>query len=680
MRKSLVIAIVIMFVARLTAQQSLTETDQLIADIFEQYTAESGDEIDYETFYNELISLTEQPVNLNKAQREQLEKLLFLNDLQIENILYHIYKFGPLNTIYELQLIDGLDMTDIRRMLPFIILETMEKKPAAINRHDLIKYGKNDILFRLDFSAPVKEGYLAVSDEYPDSIPYEGPAFYNSLKYKYHFKDRVYAGITFEKDAGEAFFSGSNSTYDFVSAHFQLNNSGIFKTIVLGDYRASFGQGLVFGNAFGSGKSSLVTNINTRGTGLKKYSSTNEYSFFRGGGATIKLKNTEISAFFSGRKLDAEVSDGIVSSITKTGIHRTENDLLKERKTAQSTIGFNAEYIHTDFRTGVSFAHTNLEHSLQPNPELYNQFYFRGETQTATSIYYRTRFDKFHISGELALNQELALATTHNVSFMPHSLVNMVLLYRYYSPAYDTFFASSFSENTRVNNETGYYTGIEIRPYRKWRISAYADSYRFPYARYNVSSPSWGRDYLLQLDYQHNRSLNMFLRGKFEEKPRDYLAENTASPISLPQQDGMIRYQLNFTNGKITVRTMLEMQFYKGIEKTYGFAALQDVTYAFEKIPLKFDLRYMMFDAADYENRFYTYEKDVLYAFSIPSFYGQGSRFYCNMRYELSDNFSLWFKFSQTIYADGRETIGTGLEMSKGNRRSDFRVMLKWNF
>ncbi|MBP7613927.1 MAG: helix-hairpin-helix domain-containing protein, partial [Paludibacter sp.] len=108
--------------------------------------------------------------------------------------------------------------------------------------------------------------------------------------------------------------------------------------------------------------------------------------------------------------------------------------------------------------------------------------------------------------------------------------------------------------------------------------------------------------------------------------------------------------------------------------------ALQDVTYAFEKIPLKFDLRYMMFDAADYENRFYTYEKDVLYAFSIPSFYGQGSRFYCNMRYELSDNFSLWFKFSQTIYADGRETIGTGLEMSKGNRRSDFRVMLKWNF
>lgn len=680
MKKFSVIAIIVLFGSTLMAQQPESEMDQLIADIFEQYTAETGDEIDYETFYNELITLTEEPVNLNKADREELEKLLFLNDLQIENILYYIYKFGTLNTIYELQLIDGLDMTDIRRMLPFIKIETIEKKPSALNIHDITKYGKNEIHFRLDFGAPLKKGYMAVSDEYPDSIPYEGPPFYNALKYKYHFKDRIYAGVTFEKDAGEAFFTGSNNTYDFVSAHFQLNNTGIFKTIVLGDYRASFGQGLVFGNSFGSGKSSLVTSVNTRSSGLKKYSSTNEYGFLRGGGATIRLKSTEISAFFSGRKLDAEVRDDIISSINKTGLHRTANDLFKERKTYQSTLGFNAEYIRTNFRAGINIAHTSLEHSLQPAPELYNKFYFRGKTQTAAGLFYRTRIDKFLFSGEAALNQEMALATIHNVSFMPHSLVNMVLLYRYYSPAYDTFFASAFSENTRINNESGLYSGIEVRPYRKWRISAYADSYRFPYARYNVSTPSWGRDYLLQIDYQHNRYLNMFLRGKFEEKPDDYLPENMPAPVSVAEKDGMIRYQLSFINGRISIRTMLEMQFYKAIEKSYGFAALQDLTYDFEKIPLKIDFRYMIFDARDYENRFYTYEKDILYAFSIPAFYGQGSRFYCNLKYEFSDSFSLWFKFAQTIYSDGRESVGTGQEMSYGNQKSDFRMLLKWNF
>ena len=662
------------------AQQSTNEIDQMIADIFEQYTAESGDDIDYETFYTELISLVEQPINLNNAQREQLEKLLFLNDLQIENVLYYIYKYGQLHTIYELQLIDGLDMTDIRRIIPFVVIEPQDFKPAPLNRHDLLKYGKNEVLNRMDFSTPLKMGYQATSGEWGDSTAYEGSPVYHSLKYKYRFKDRLFAGITFEKDAGEASFKGSNKAYDFISAHFQINNQGIFKTIVLGDYKASFGQGLVFGSAFGTGKSSLVTNVNTRSTGLKKYSSTNEYDFFRGAGATVKLKNTELSAFYSYRKLDAAVTDQTISSINRTGLHRTHSDLLKEKMTGQSTLGLNAEYISSHLRGGFVFSNSSLAHSLQPDNSLYNQLYFRGKTQTTTSLYYKTRIDKFQINGEIATNQKFALATIHSLSFMPHSLVNMVMLYRYYSPAYDTFFASSFSESTRINNETGIYSGIEIRPYRKWRVSAYADSYRFPYARYNVSSPSWGRDYLVQIDYQQSRWMNMFLRGKFEEKLDDKLLENSATPISIPQKDGMIRYQLNFNTGKITLRTMLEMQFFESLEKSFGFAALQDMSYSFEKVPLKVDFRFMMFDAPAYENRFYTYEKDILYAFSIPSFYGLGSRFYLNFKYEFSDSFALWFKFAQTTYADNRESIGTGLETSIGNRRSDFRMLLKWNF
>lgn len=679
-KTSMLILFIMLFGRTLIAQQSMSEIDQLIADIFEQYTAESGDEIDYETFYNELFALAEQPVDLNVAQREQLEKLLFLSDLQVENILYYIYKFGQIYSVYELQLIDGVDMTDIRRILPFVSIGDYKIKSTVLKRHDLLKYGKHEMLFRLDFSTPVKKGYMPVSDEWPDSIPYEGPPFYNYLKYKYNYRDRVYAGVTLEKDAGESFFSGSNSTYDFVSSHFQMNNQGVFKTLVLGDYRAAFGQGLVFGSAFGSGKSSLVTSVNMRGTGLKKYSSTNEYSFFRGAGTTVKLNKTEFSAFFSVRKLDAEVLGDSIASISKTGIHRTQSDLQKERKIGHSTFGANIEYIHTNFRTGFSFAHSLLSHSLQPDRELYNKFYFRGNKQSASSFYYRTRFDKFYFSGEFAVNQDFALAAVHNVSFMPNSLVNMVLLYRYYSPSYDTFFASSFSENTRINNETGFYTGLEVRPYRKWRISAYADSYKFPHARYNVSAPSWGRDYLLQIDYQYSRSLSMFLRGKFEEKPDDFLPEGKASPISLLHKDGMIRYQLNFITGKFTLRTLLEMQLYEGVQKSYGFAAIQDVTYAFHKIPLKMDFRYMMFDADEYENRFYTYEKDVLYAFAIPAFYGRGSRFYYNMKYEFSNSFSLWFKFAQTIYADDREFLGTGMEMTTGNQRSDFKVLLKWNF
>ena len=112
----------------------------------------------------------------------------------------------------------------------------------------------------------------------------------------------------------------------------------------------------------------------------------------------------------------------------------------------------------------------------------------------------------------------------------------------------------------------------------------------------------------------------------------------------------------------------------------YGATALQDLSYAFTQFPLKLDVRYQFFDAVDYDNRFYTYEKDVLYAFSIPMYYGKGSRFYLNLKYDLTSKMSLWCKYAQTVYADDRESISSGNEEIKGNRKSDVRFMLRWEF
>jgi hypothetical protein len=108
--------------------------------------------------------------------------------------------------------------------------------------------------------------------------------------------------------------------------------------------------------------------------------------------------------------------------------------------------------------------------------------------------------------------------------------------------------------------------------------------------------------------------------------------------------------------------------------------AAQDVSYSFEKIPLQIDFRYQFFDATDYENRFYSYEKDVLYAFSIPMYYGQGSRCYLNLQYDLTKKITLWFKIAQTIYADDRESLSSGNEAISGNRKTDVRFLLRWKF
>jgi len=108
-----------------------------------------------------------------------------------------------------------------------------------------------------------------------------------------------------EKDAGEQFSGSSHTGYDFYSFHAQLNDIGKVKTIVAGDFRANYGQGLVLGSGFGMGKSSYVLKVNSHGTGLKKYSSTSESNFFRGAGATMRFGKFDFQYFIPIRILMA---------------------------------------------------------------------------------------------------------------------------------------------------------------------------------------------------------------------------------------------------------------------------------------------------------------------------------------------------------------------------------------
>ena len=87
-------------------------------------------------------------------------------------------------------------------------------------------------------------------------------------------------------------------------------------------------------------------------------------------------------------------------------------------------------------------------------------------------------------------------------------------------------------------------------------------------------------------------------------------------------------------------------------------------------------------DAADleHENLFYSYERDVLYAFSIPMYYGLGSRYYLNMHYDFNKSLSFWFKIAQTVYADDRDSVSSGNESISGNRKTDIRFLMKWKF
>jgi len=683
--KSLIVIAMLTVANQVTAQVDTESTSQLIADIFEQYTAESEDEIDFSSFYEDLMFLALNPININNANPDLLNKLPFLSDIQVENILEHIHQFGALNTIYELQLINGLDMTDIRRMLPFVYVGDAAAKENKIYWRDVLKYGKSELITRFDNGLETKEGYQNPLSEETDTAytnnKYNGNAIYNSIRYRFHFKDKIHLGFIAEKDAGEPFDVKKLTAHDFYSFTLQMNDVNRFKTIVVGDFRANFGEGLVLRPEFGTGKSSYVLNVTPKNSGIKKYSSTDESNFFRGGGATFRAGKFDISAFYSNKMIDADTIGQVFASWYKTGLHRTVREIDTKNSVNQQIVGGDVSYKTDNFKIGLVAVSTLFNQNYIIDSSSYNLHYFRGQSLSNVGIHYKTRLLNFNLFGETALSYNGAMATINGCTFSPTSLINFVVLHRNYAPNYNSFYATAFAESSRINNEKGIYIGAVAQPIKNWKISGYADSFQFPWLKFGVDAPSLGKDILLQIDYTPKRTITMNLRYRYGDKEKNVDTDQALSTI-YPYNKSTLRYNIAYIIDEFRFKNTIEYNLtsINNSNGNYGFMAAQDVTYKPSNLPLKIDFRYMIFDITNYENRIYSYENDILYAFSVPMYYGLGSRVLLNLKYEWSRSFSIWFKIAQTIYADDRQSISSSNEQIVGNRKTDMRLLLKYDF
>src|SRR5690606_25311259 len=108
---------------------------------------------------------------------------------------------------------------------------------------------------------------------------------------------------------------------------------------------------------------------------------------------------------------------------------------------------------------------------------------------------------------------------------------------------------------------------------------------------------------------------------------------------------------------------------------TTGMALIQDINFDLGK--LRLSTRYAIFDTEDFENRQYVYEKDVLYAFSIPAYQNTGARTYALLQYKLSGKLQVWARWAQFKFLD-TETIGTGNEQIEGNTRSEIKLQMMY--
>ena len=263
---------------------------------------------------------------------------------------------------------------------------------------------------------------------------------------------------------------------------------------------------------------------------------------------------------------------------------------------------------------------TRLSRDLEPEQKPYNAFYFRGNHQLSGGLNYRFRFKKFLFFGEEATQSKGGFAVLNGVTVSPVSLVNLVVLHRYYSNRYDVLLANAFAEGSKVNNEEGFYFGFEIHPVKRWKLSAYADTYSFPWLRYGVNRPSSGYDALVVANFIPNKKVEMYWRFRYEQKEKN-LPEASVTGFTGRYDLASVRYWVSvLMHKRLTLKTLAEINRASNEKEspTFGWLLSQEASYTCKKIPLTFNVRCEWFDAVNYDNRIYSYERDVPSVFAVP--------------------------------------------------------------
>lgn len=667
-----------------------------LENFVEELFAMQRTDADYEDLYESLLQVFLNPIDLNKTNQEEMGSLYLLTPSQTQNFFDHIKKFGPLMSLYELQSIPEFDLETIYKILPFVELETDAGRSLPFLQR--VSETKDAyLILRQNRVWQTRKGYTP-----PDTLAngnlssrYIGDPNNLYLRFRMQQGRDFSFGFTMDKDPGEKFTWQPDTQqygFNFFSYHFSLYNRGDLKSLTIGDFQWQFGQGLVYGAGFAVGKGAeAITTIRRSSIGLRPYTAAMESGFFRGISASYQLGPILFSVFASSAPRDgnvqqiveAEESAPFISSLPTSGLHRTTTELAYRRQAREKNLGANIHWGGKSKRlqVGINSLYTQFSQAIRRTEQPYNGFEFSGKENQVHSLYFSYNLQNHFLFGETALSKSGGQGSVLGMMSSLHPKLSLSVLWRRFDRDFHSFYGNSFSEGSRPINESGFYSGMHFKPNNKFSWTVYYDFFKFPWLKYRVYAPSQGHEWLTRIQYTPTKKVLLFVQIREESKARNVsrLAgfQNTYQ-LAQGEKSNFV-FNLDYgINKRWSIKSrVMGSKFEFDDQTTRGFAISQDLNADFDR--WRFSSRIVLFDTQDYDNRQFIYERNVLWAFSIPALQGQGMRYYLLAQFNISQKFLVWGRIGSTVFTD-REVIGSGLQEINGNKITETVFQLQYLF
>lgn len=696
--------ILLLFFSSCYAQDSLNiDLDMLIEDASTQSNSDA--DIDWSNVTEILNELSKNPINLNRARREELQSIPFLSPTLINNLFNHIRKNGPLLSIYELQAVPGFTKDIFEKIKPYITVTGQQLDISDKNLHpkgpelsQILKDGKIEFIQRFSKELEQEKGFLLA-----DTIQnrYLGSPWKSYARLRYRYLQNVSISLLGEKDPGEQFLWDVNQKYygyDFLSGHIAIKNFGNLKSVVLGDFNLQYGQGLVFSRGLGFGKSGEVINtVKPMSTGILPYSSVNESFFMRGMVVQYAVKRFYFTLLGARTPQDAAVvetrdtfstegdfvSTSSAEGIITSGLHRTPSELSKRNTIYEYATGGRMHYASRNLSLGMNALYQNFSVDLKKTkPSSYQLFDFQDKTNFVLSWDWDFVHRNFNTFGEFAISQSGGKGFTSGLLISLDPKIDLALNFRHFDTHFHSLRGYSFSERPyALQGETGFYMGLKCNISTQWQIASYIDHYQFAWYRYLVNYPSQGWDWLTQVNYKPNRHTLFYVRYRVDQGQKNESGENIPTQnlrylIAKRKQNLRFDYSSKL-HRTIAIHGRAEHSWYwlENQPRALGFVLFQDLVWTIN-YRLKFTGRMAFFDVSDYDARIYAYENNVPTVYSIPAYNGRGIRSYVILQITPLKGLDIWLRYALYNY-DRQRTISSGLSEIQGTKNSEFTFQVR---
>ena len=633
---------------------------------------DSGEALDVQDLELRLRRVYDNPIEWNRATRQQFEDLRFVSDRTIEELLFYADYYGPVRSVAELQLVD-----DIEKPLLLLLPTVMYVAEAAdtVRWADAFRYSRHKLALRSDMELEQRKGY--------ESGYYLGERFRLLGRYDFEAGNNFRAGVTVESDAGEPWFKDGGRGFDLYRFFVEASNLAKVSRVVVGSYRVGFGRGLLFGQQAYGDRLSQVLNRNSSSYGVSGYGGVSELPTLLGSVAKFEFNRISVTPFYGYTALDADTTGGVWHSFSESGYHRTKSEIERRSTLGLHTIGTNVSYNQRYYNVGMTACGGFFTLPAVLGRGDWDANDFVGDRQWGVSLDYAFHKNNVWFSGETALGQNLAVATTNTLLVRPLSELQFSIAHRYFSPKYHAFWANASSSLSGVNAEHGASFAMQVPVGKSKNLSFLADVYKPLWASTTMSATQIG--YELRSQYQGAFSSDKIIYAslRYKVRPAWYRDENLYISQSATDRVGQLYLKFSYTTlncrfvtgGQVNLAQ--ENILGEFTKPTFGWLFYQDAAYDVEEVPLRLKARMALYGAPTWANRFYLYESDVPMAGYVPAMYGSAFRWYLMADYKFKFGLTAALRIAQTIYSD-RDVIGSSHDQIDKPHKTDVHILLSY--